>query len=186
MKQLILIAGMPGSGKTTVAKIIEKHGFTVVSMGDAVREEAEARGVGGDIVSMSRFMVELRRKLGNDAVARLVQRKIENLKAECVVVEGVRSLKEVEYFKSEGYSVILVGVLAPVSLRYSRLSKRSRPDDPKTLGELEERDRVELSVGLGEVLALSDVYIVNDGSTSSLAETVESKLKSILSKNLDR
>ncbi len=177
---------MPGSGKTTVAKIIGKHGFTVVSMGDAVREEAEARGVGGDIVSMSRFMVELRRELGNDAVAKLVQRKIENLGEECAVVEGVRSLREVEYFNSEGYSVILVGVLAPISLRYSRLSKRNRPDDPKMLRELEERDKVELSVGLGEVLALSDVYVVNDGSLKNLAETVESKLKEILSKNFDR
>ncbi|MBO3798168.1 MAG: nucleoside monophosphate kinase [Thermoproteota archaeon] len=180
MKRLILISGMPGSGKTTVAKLIGEHGFTVVSMGDAVREEAETRGVGGDIVSMSRFMVELRRELGNDAVARLVEKRIEKSDSRIIVVDGLRSLREAEYFKSKGYSITRIAVLAPVSLRYSRLSNRGRLDDPETLRELEERDRVELSVGLGEVLALSDVYILNDGSLEDLKEAVERKLKRIL------
>jgi len=185
LKQLILISGMPGSGKTTVAKLIGGHGFTVVSMGDAVREEAETRGVGGDIESMSRFMVDLRKELGNDAVARLVERKIEESDSKIIVVDGLRSLMEAEYFKSKGYFVTQVAVLAPVSLRYNRLSNRGRLDDPKILRELEERDRVELSVGLGEVIALSDVYILNDGSLKDLEETVENKLKEILSKNID-
>ncbi|MCX8183949.1 MAG: nucleoside monophosphate kinase [Crenarchaeota archaeon] len=182
MKQLILISGMPGSGKTTVAKLIGEHGFTVVSMGDAVREEAETRGIGGDIVSMSRFMVKLRKELGNDAVAKLVERKIEKSDSKIIVVDGLRSVREAEYFKSKGYFITRVAVLAPISLRYNRLSNRNRPDDPETLRELEERDRVELSVGLGEVLALSDVYIVNDGSLKDLEEAVESKLKEILQK----
>ncbi|MEM3648944.1 MAG: nucleoside monophosphate kinase [Thermoproteota archaeon] len=186
MKQLILISGMPGSGKTTVAKLIGEHGFTVVSMGDAVREEAETRRVGRDIVSMSSFMVKLRRELGNDAVAKLVERKIEKSDSKIIVVDGLRSLREAEYFESKGYFVTRVAVLAPISLRYNRLSNRGRPDDPKILRELEERDRVELSVGLGEVLALSDFYIVNDGSLKDLEEAVESKLKKILSKNFDR
>jgi len=187
LKQLILIAGMPGSGKTTVARIIGEHGFKVVSMGDAIREEAEARGVGGDIVSMSRFMVELRRELGDDAVARLVDRKIEKSDSDIIVVDGLRSLKEVEYFKSKGYCLKLMGVLAPISLRYSRLSSRSRPDDPRVLRELEERDRVELSVGLGDVLALSDVYVLNDGSLKDLEEAVESKLQGLFQKiSIDR
>lgn len=171
---------MPGSGKTTIAKIIGEHGLTVVSMGDAVREEAEARGIGRDILAMSRFMVGLRKELGDDAVARLVDRKTRKAKGKAIVVDGVRSLREAEYFKSKGYGVTLVGVLSPISLRHSRLSDRSRPDDPKTLKELEERDRVELSVGLGEVLALSDVYILNEGSLEDLREAVERKLQNIL------
>ncbi|MBO3832350.1 MAG: nucleoside monophosphate kinase [Candidatus Brockarchaeota archaeon] len=186
MKQLILISGMPGSGKTTVAKLIGEHGFTVVSMGDAVREEAESRGVGRDIVSMSRFMVKLRKELGDDAVARLVEKKIEKSDSKIIVVDGLRSLREAEYFKSKGYFITRIAVLAPASLRYNRLSNRGRSDDPETLRELEERDRVELSVGIGEVLALSDVYIVNDVSLKELEEAVESKLKEILSKNIDR
>ncbi|MGQ9478787.1 MAG: AAA family ATPase [Thermoproteota archaeon] len=181
MKKLLLITGMPGSGKTTVARIIGEMGFPVVSMGDAVRREAKARGVGRSILDMSRFMVELRRELGEDAVAKLTEREILGVCSDLIVVEGVRSMKEVEYFKSRGaYEVILVGVVSPISLRYSRLSSRRRTDDSRRIEELTERDRVELSVGLGEALALSDAYLVNDGSVEDLRKLVEAKVKSIL------
>jgi dephospho-CoA kinase len=72
--------------------------------------------------------------------------------------------------------VTIVGVLSPLRLRYSRLSGRNRPDDPKMLKELEERDRVELSVGLGEVLALSDIYIINEEGLKELRENVKKKI----------
>lgn len=181
MKKLLLITGMPGSGKTTVAKIIGKHGFPVVSMGDAVRQEADARGIGRNILEMSRFMVELRKELGEEAVARLVDKKIEKVDSKAIVVDGTRSLREAEYFRSKrDYKVIIVGVLSPVRLRYSRLSTRNRLDDPRMLKELEERDKAELSVGLGEVLALSDIYIINEGSLNELRENVKKKILGFL------
>lgn len=182
MKHLILITGMPGSGKTTVAKIIGEKGFPIVSMGDVVREEAEARGVGKSIIEMAKFMVELRRELGENAVAKLVERKIETVESDILIVDGVRSLKEVEYFKSKGYSVTKVGVLSPTRLRYMRLSNRNRPDDSKKLKELEERDMVEISVGIGGVIALSDVYVLNESSLEDLRRNVLEKLHDIISK----
>ncbi|MEM1556970.1 MAG: AAA family ATPase [Thermoproteota archaeon] len=180
MKHLILITGMPGSGKTTVAKIMGEGGFPIVSMGDAVREEAEARGLSKNIIEMSKFMIELRRELGENAVAMLVDRKIEKIEGDVIIVDGVRSLKEVEYFKSKGYSVTTVGVLSPIRLRYSRLSNRNRPDDSKVIKELEERDRVEISVGVGGVIALSDVYVLNESSLEDLKEKTLKKLQEIL------
>jgi len=182
LKHLILITGMPGSGKTTVAKIIGEKGFPIVSMGDVVREEAEARGVGKSIIEMAKFMVELRRELGENAVAKLVERKIETVESDILIVDGVRSLKEVEYFKSKGYSVTKVGVLSPTRLRYMRLSNRNRPDDSKKLKELEERDMVEISVGIGGVIALSDVYVLNESSLEDLRRNVLEKLHDIISK----
>ncbi|MBO3799840.1 MAG: AAA family ATPase [Candidatus Brockarchaeota archaeon] len=182
MKHLILIAGMPGSGKTTVAKIMSEKGLPVVSMGDAVREEAEARGIGKSIIEMGRFMVELRRELGENAVAMLVDKKIEKIESNVIIVDGVRSLKEVEYFKSKGYSVTKVGILSPAELRYRRLSNRNRPDDSKMLEELEKRDMVEISVGVGGVIALSDVYVLNEGSLEDLRKSTLEKLQDILSR----
>lgn len=182
LKHLILITGMPGSGKTTVAKMMGEKGFPVVSMGDAVREEAEARGIGKRIFEMSRFMIELRKELGENAVAILVEKKIEKIDSSIIIVDGVRSLKEVEYFKSRGYSVTKVGVLSPTRLRYERLSNRNRPDDSKILKELEERDMAEISVGVGGVIALSDVYLLNESNLEELRENALKKLQEIVSK----
>lgn len=182
LKHLILITGMPGSGKTTVAKMMGEKGFPVVSMGDAVREEAEARGIGKSIFEMSRFMVELRKELGENAVAMLVEKKIEKTGGSIIIVDGVRSLKEVEYFKSRGYSVTKVGVLSPTGVRYRRLSKRNRSDDSKIFEDLEKRDMIEISVGIGEVIALSDVYILNESSLEDLRKNTLKKLREILSR----
>lgn len=182
MKHLILITGMPGSGKTTVAKIMGEMGFPIVSMGNAVREEAEARGLGKNIIEMSKFMIELRREFGESAVAILVDRKIEKIESDVIIVDGVRSLKEVEYFKSKGYFLTTVGVLSPARLRYSRLSNRNRPDDSKIIEELKERDMVEISVGVGGVIALSDVYVLNESSLEDLRENVLRRLQEILSR----
>lgn len=176
MKKLILITGMPGSGKTSVAKIIGEHGFPIIFMGDVVRKEAEARGIGGGMMEMSKFMVELRKELGEEAVAKLTYDEVEEVDGEIVVVDGIRSPKEVEYFKSKCHEAILVGVLAPLGLRYNRLSNRNRIDDPKTIKELEGRDMVELQVGLGEAIALSDIYILNEGDLEDLRRAVRKKI----------
>jgi len=173
---------MPGSGKTTVAKIMGDKGFPVISMGDAVRKAAKARGIGNSIVEMSRFMIELRKELGENAVAILVDKEIEKIEKDIVIVDGVRSLNEVEYFKSKGYSVTKVGVISSTELRYRRLSNRNRPDDSKLIKELEERDITEISVGVGGVIALSDYYILNESSLEDLKRRVLEKLEEIISR----
>ena len=44
-KKFLGITGKPGSGKTVAAKILEGHGFTIVSMGDIVRKQVEIAGL---------------------------------------------------------------------------------------------------------------------------------------------
>ncbi len=40
---IVCVTGMPGCGKEEVARIAERMGFSVVRMGDVVREEAARR-----------------------------------------------------------------------------------------------------------------------------------------------
>ncbi|MCD6114561.1 MAG: dephospho-CoA kinase, partial [Thermoprotei archaeon] len=60
------------------------------------------------------------------------------------------------------------------------IRKRSRPGDPKTWEEFVERDLVELSFGLGNVIALADYMIVNEGSLSELRREAEKVLEKCL------
>ncbi len=64
------IVGMPGSGKTEATKIARKKGFSIVKMGDVIREEVERRDLDPTDKNMGRIATELREKEGKDAIAK--------------------------------------------------------------------------------------------------------------------
>jgi len=180
---LICVTGMPGSGKSVVSRIISSIlNAKVISMGDVVREEAVRRGIPQDIMSMTKFAEELRRKYGKDIVARMTLKYVEDRGLSgIIVIDGVRSLDEVKVFNSYG-KVIIVAVHASPRTRYERLRNRGRRDDPKDWNEFLIRDNKELSFGIGNVIALADMMIINESrSLEDLRNEVESKIKGVLS-----
>ncbi len=175
---LICVTGMPGSGKSVVVEgIAEEFGYPVLSMGDVVREEARRRGVKRDLKSMMEFAKRLREEMGPAAVAELTSRRIRNMSSEVVVIDGVRSLDEITRFSKEGL-VIIVAVHASPRTRFERLVRRGRPDDPNDWRDFQERDFKELSFGIGSVIALADIMIVNEGrDISDIKKEAASKLR---------
>jgi len=162
LRKLICLTGMPGAGKTVVAEVARSIGLKVYSMGDIVREEVLKEKGGLSWEDIKRVMFELREKEGPRAIAKRVLRYMINENWNVAVVEGVRSLDEVEEFKSVGKVIILAIHSSPID-RYMRLKKRAREGDPRSFEEMRERDLKELSLGLGNVIALADYVIVNDG-----------------------
>jgi dephospho-CoA kinase len=171
---LVLIAGLPGAGKTTVAKILAEKGLPVLSMGDVMREEARRRGKPDDIDSMRGFMVQLRKERGEAVVAELVIGKLRGISGPLVVIDGLRSEEELEAFRRVAGRVLLILVASDLQHRFQRLSKRARPDDPKKVEDLRRRDDTELTVGLEKLMSREGVRITNDGDIESLKrKTVE-------------
>lgn len=60
---------------------------------------------------------------------------------------------------------MILGIHASPARRFKLLKERGRPDDPRTFNEFVERDMLELGLGIGSVIALSDVMIVNEDIT---------------------
>ena len=158
-------------------------GFKVVVMGDVVREAATERGLAPSPQTLGEVMLDLRSKEGPSAIADRCIPEVSTTHATRVLIEGLRSSEEVMRFKQEFGVFPVVAVHSSPESRYRRLVKRrrERPDDPTALHEFQERDKRELSVGLGDVVALADYHIVNEGSV----EGFRTEGKKVLSKVVD-
>jgi dephospho-CoA kinase len=176
---IVAVSGLPGSGKSVIVRAAAEKGYAVVVMGDEVREEARRRGMQATPENMGRIMLELRRLEGEASIARRCISKIEKTSASRVIVDGVRSLSEVEEFKSHFASVVSVAVHSSPETRFRRLYSRQRSDDPKNLAIFRERDLRELSVGLGNAIAMADHVIVNEGTLSAARSRAAEVLREI-------
>jgi len=174
-KKLILVAGLPGSGKSVFSKVAEKNSIPVVSLGDVVREEARKRGLELSAENLGKIATELRQRYGKDIMARRVITKLLYSESPIIVVDGVRSLDEVEYFK-KFFDVVIVAIHTSPKTRFSRLRARGRPDDPRSWSDFRERDERELSLGIGNVIALADFMIVNEEISLSEFEALCERL----------
>ena len=155
---------MPGSGKSTVVSSLKSRGFETLNLGDGVRAEAKRRNLEPSGDNLGKLMLELREKNGPGAIANLLTEPIQNSQSKVIIVDGVRSIAEVEVLKNVG-SVKLLSIEATADTRYKFLSSRGRSDDPSTREKFEERDNRELVVGIGESIGIADETISNSNIT---------------------
>ncbi|MBS7636274.1 flagellar hook-basal body complex protein FliE [Candidatus Bathyarchaeota archaeon] len=178
-KLVVGLAGMPGAGKSVVVSVARAGGYGVVVMGDEVRGEARRRGLKPTPENLGRIMLELRRLEGEAVVARRCISKILEKTESKVVVDGVRSLAEVEEFKRHFPKFTLVAIYASPETRFKRLFHRRRSDDPKNWEIFRERDIRELSVGLGNAIAMAEYMIVNEEGLEAVKKQAAKVLKRI-------
>lgn len=164
---IVCITGMPGAGKTTVAKALRENGFKIITMGDVVREEATRQGLEQNDINLGKLMIRLRKTLGAGAIAHLIVQKMQKEPSDLVAVDGLRSMSEVEVLQKHG-TVKVLGIHAPKEARFKFLKGRARKDAPKTEDEFLNRDKRELEVGIGEAISYSDKIITNDKTIKEL------------------
>ena len=176
---VVCVTGMPGAGKSTAAEVSQGLGFEVFRMGDDVRMEAERRKLQPSDENLGAIMLQLRQSGGPVAIAHLCEQRIErDSKSPYVLIDGIRNVNEFLEFKKLGRAV-LVSIHASPERRFKFLQDRGRADSPNSFQSFEARDRRELSVGIGEAIALADEVIINSGSVEDLKKQVERLLKSI-------
>ncbi len=164
MTLIVAVTGMPGAGKSTATAGLVAQGWKRVVMGDIIRAEVERRGLEPSAKNTGEVMKVLRKERGPAAVAELCLEAIRRAGSERVVVDGIRSMSEVEAFRKHA-KVLLIAVLASPSRRFELLKERGRSDDPLTYEMFAERDRRELDVGIGESIALADETVSNQRTT---------------------
>ncbi len=178
--KVVSIVGMAGAGKSEVARVFEKSGFTRIRFGDVTDAEIQRRGLELN-ESNERYIRELiREEYGMSAYAKLNLPRIDEVsKYSDVVIDGLYSWEEYTFLKTYyGEDFYVVAVWASPKTRYARLA--TRQSRCLTEEEAASRDRAEIeNANKGGPIAMADFTIINESSLENLRKEVR-KIISIL------
>jgi len=178
--QVIGVTGLPGSGKSVVARVANNLGINVIRMGDVIRDEALK--INADIGETA---VKLREDYGKYVVAEkcveILKEALKNTSNDInelkFVIEGIRSHAELEIFKKHFGKFKIIAIYSSPKTRFMRIKRRQRSDDSTIIFKFKNRDERELKFGIGNVIATSDYMIVNEGSIWKYKNSIRSILK---------
>ncbi len=162
----IAFTGLARSGKDTAADfLVKEHGFRKLALSEVLAEELRKRGKQDRKMGRSLLAEELRKKHGDDVLARRVLRKALKNNWQRVVFTGIHAIAEVRFFRKNCGRLFLVAVKAGAEKRFARRSKL----DAQSRGMFFARDRHDLrEFELRKVIAAADYTIENNSTINDL------------------
>ena len=174
--RILITTGMPGAGKEEFLNVARSMDIPFIRMGDVVRDYYVTSGAEAEGLSVGEMANRERKLHGMNVWA---ERSIERMSGDMFLVDGCRGMDEVRSFRELSDDVLVIGIHAPRRTRYDRLVRRGREDAPHSVAEFDERDNREMGWGLSQVIALSDIMIVNDSSLESYYGNVREVLEGL-------
>lgn len=171
--KLIVIAGMPGAGKEEFLNVAAERGIPFIRMGDLVREMYPNRRAEDADLNLGQFASAERDRHGYNIWAK---RALERMSGDLYLIDGCRSMDEVEAYRGLTDDVNIVAIHTSPSVRYDRLVRRGRDDAPRNLEEFDARDAREIGWGLAMTIVLADNLIVNEGTLDEFRVSVNALL----------
>ncbi len=174
---IIAVAGMPGAGKEEFLTMARSMDIPFLRMGDVVRDFHAERTPEDAGLSVGQLANIERERHGYSIWAK---RAMARMHGDIFLVDGCRSMDEVRAYRELTDDVMIVSIHSSPSTRYDRLVRRKRDDAPRNLEEFRERDRREIGWGLAELIVLSEILIVNEGTLSEFKTDSETVLRKIV------
>lgn len=186
---IVVVVGLPGSGKSTVAEILREAGFDIIEFGDIWRELLKKNHVPLDQPKETReFTRRLREKYGKDIYARYALKKIRK-SMKHVVMMGLRSTYEMDYLRRYIKDIKVIAIVAPFNTRFERFKLRGKPEDPLTRKDfiwLETREKrgfmkekKEEKHGVLVLIKNADYAVANTSTTEKLRKDILALVNSI-------
>jgi dephospho-CoA kinase len=131
------------------------------------------------------YATQIRKEHGRGIVAERCVPYLNELlkKNRAILLDSLRSPEEDAILRKKYRDFVLVAIKSSTKARFSRLGKKRpghKSDEPKTIEELEWRDRKELSWGLGDVIARADLTLENEGSEEDFRKRAGELIEGIL------
>jgi len=173
---ILLVAGMPGAGKEEFLTVARSMNIPFLRMGDIVRDLYASTNASKEGLSVGQFADRERKIHGKNIWAK---RALEKMSGDIFLIDGCRSMDEVLAYKELSDNVKIVAIHTAPDIRYRRLIERAREDAPKNIEEFDVRDNREMSWGLGNVIALSDMMLDNSSTLSEFYSTSKKLLEAV-------
>ena len=178
---IIGLTGKNGAGKTEICKYLKSKGFNFYSLSDILRDELKKRGEEVTRENLISIGNELRKIYGASVLANKLLEKVDE---EVFVVDSIRNPEEVKEFRKRK-KFFLIGVEAPIELRYKRIQERKRAEDKLSFEEFKKYEEIEntnspSSQQLDNCIKLADKVIENGSTLEELHKKVDDALKEII------
>ena|SRR3989338_1458588 len=169
---IICIAGLIGSGKDTAAEYISsKYGYTIIDYANILREICKNEGL-----ELTRDNLQnLRVKYGNTFLAEEAVKRVKASGKKKIILTPMRRSEDFEIPKQEfGDALKLIVVDAEPKVRFARLNKRGRENDPKDFDEFLRQEKRENEIfNFDRTFSYADFSIENNGSVRELEQKID-------------
>lgn len=181
MKKLVLIlVGLPGSGKTMASSFLKTKKIPIVRMGDVTDEALKRENLPKTPENERMVREALRRDKGEDIYAKKIAPQILSLLKtnSLVVVDGMRNKEEYKFFKKSLPEIKIVFIESSEKIRHQRLT--GRKERSLTEEQAKKRDMSELSrLGLYTFRRSADYIIQNESTKLEFYKKLNEVLREI-------
>jgi dephospho-CoA kinase len=159
---LILLTGMPGARKSDISRLMASYGHMSFNMSDIITRQLDLLSINKTPDNYHKCANEMRSNRGPEVLARLTAECLGESVASLKIVDGIRTMDELSFFRAHCTFCCLVLVHASRRSRHNRMRSRSGPELQSDL-QLEMLDRQNLDLGIAQVMAEADYIISTEG-----------------------
>ena len=177
---IIGVCGSVAAGKETLTSYFRERGFVYFETRQIITEELKKLGRELSRKNMQDWADEQREKYGVEAIMKIMLERAMQDPTKNYMFDSLRNDGEAVFLRKVCNDFILIGVDAPLEIRFKRAVARAKSSDPVIWEEfvkMNERDLNDTSNPLGQqtqkLLDMADFKIINDKDLESSMKRVE-------------